>query len=414
MSETPEDMLKLADAALLEAKRRGRDRSVYVDSYGELREAEAAAGEAGTGDALLNTPLPTGGDTKNFRVMVINDQDAVRKLLKTMLESWGYTVQDFATPREALVELEINEYDLVLTDLHLPELSGLDVVRRVKKLNTTLPVIVFTGYGTIQTAVEAIRLGAEDYILKPLTMELLKQAVEKATAKRIQHLRKLEDARENIVDHEQKTSFRNAMDKSSAELTLQAHELRILEEFNRRSLEHVASALILLDHDGRIIHFNRRALEILHLSENAAVNSKLFESVPSLRESPLAEGFDLVRETGGKFERHDIWLDPGAGLPRSLVNIYIFPFLPEVREVRRYLVTIEDLYDQKVIEDQHKLFLQRFGDRLDKRILDIMAEFRRILEPLDLPPEEHRRLLELVQEIHRLTTDLKQRGTLQL
>jgi hypothetical protein len=96
------------------------------------------------------------------------------------------------------------------------------------------------------------------------------------------------------------------------------------------------------------------------------------------------------------------------------VNIYIFPFLPEVREVRRYLVTIEDLYDQKVIEDQHKLFLQRFGDRLDKRILDIMAEFRRILEPLDLPPEEHRRLLELVQEIHRLTTDLKQRGTLQL
>jgi two-component system response regulator HydG len=118
------------------------------------------------------------------KILVVDDQPNMRTTLAIMLRSAGYQV-DEAESGEMGVELGANgAYDLVITDLRMGRSSGIDVLRAVKKSFALTEVIVMTAYGTIESAVEAMRLGAHDYIQKPFTEQELLMKVDRALAKR--------------------------------------------------------------------------------------------------------------------------------------------------------------------------------------------------------------------------------------
>ncbi len=113
--------------------------------------------------------------------ILITDDDAVScQLFTEVLEKEGYHVDWAQSGEEALEQLKKSRYDLLLVDVRLPMMSGLDVTRTVRKEHLELPVVVMTAFGSIETAIEAIREGAYDYISKPMNLEELKKTVERA------------------------------------------------------------------------------------------------------------------------------------------------------------------------------------------------------------------------------------------
>ena len=116
------------------------------------------------------------------RILIIDDDLASCQLFAKVLTAEGYTVEWVHAGEDALPRLKQQEYDLVLTDVRLPGMNGLKVTRAVRQQDQSLPVIVMTGFGSMETAVEAIRESAFDYISKPMNLEELKTTVARALA----------------------------------------------------------------------------------------------------------------------------------------------------------------------------------------------------------------------------------------
>ena len=116
----------------------------------------------------------------SLRVLVVDDQRSPRRSLALLLENAGMRAGEAASGAEALSELEKNDYDILITDLRMDGMSGIELLQQVKTGHPGLPVILITAYGSIETAVEAMRLGAHDYLTKPFNesdvLETLQQA----------------------------------------------------------------------------------------------------------------------------------------------------------------------------------------------------------------------------------------------
>jgi DNA-binding NtrC family response regulator len=105
------------------------------------------------------------------RILVIDDEAAIRDSLKMTLEYEGYEFIGAATGQEGLALAEREAPDLVLLDVKMPGMDGIEVLERLRNMNEALPVVVVSGHGTISTAVEATKKGAFDFIEKPFASE---------------------------------------------------------------------------------------------------------------------------------------------------------------------------------------------------------------------------------------------------
>ena len=114
------------------------------------------------------------------RILVIDDEAIVRVSCERMLRPEGYDVVVTPKGTDAIELLEREKFDLVLTDLKMPDMDGLEVLKHIKEKWPEIIVIIITGYGTISTAVQAIKMGAYEYIEKPFTPEDILNAVRKA------------------------------------------------------------------------------------------------------------------------------------------------------------------------------------------------------------------------------------------
>ena len=116
------------------------------------------------------------------RILVVDDEVKMRRLLEMTLKNMGQEVVQAADGVEALACFDESPFDLVLTDLNMPRLDGLQLLRNLRERGEEVPVIVLTAFGSIETAVEAMKLGASDYILRPFEMDTVELAVTRALA----------------------------------------------------------------------------------------------------------------------------------------------------------------------------------------------------------------------------------------
>jgi DNA-binding NtrC family response regulator len=118
------------------------------------------------------------------RLLIVDDDEVSGELFAETLEGEGYDVEKVTSGDQALARLGERAYDLLIVDVRMPGMSGLDVTRAVHEGHPLLPVIVMTAFGSIETAIEAIHEGAFDFISKPMNLGELKKAVEKALVQR--------------------------------------------------------------------------------------------------------------------------------------------------------------------------------------------------------------------------------------
>jgi two-component system, NtrC family, response regulator AtoC len=116
------------------------------------------------------------------RILVVDDEAKMRRLLELSLKTMGHEVEQAADGHEALAAIERNPFDLVLTDMRMPGKDGMALLSSLRERGEDVPVIVMTAYGTIETAVAAMKLGAADYIIRPFEMETIEMAVTRVLA----------------------------------------------------------------------------------------------------------------------------------------------------------------------------------------------------------------------------------------
>ena len=115
------------------------------------------------------------------RILVVDDEPNMLRLLKTILmDKTGYEVTTTNNPLEVSKLLQEGHYDLVVTDLKMPLVDGIDLIGIVKNIEAAMPIIVITAYGTIETAEEAIQKGAYDFITKPFRKETILITIKRA------------------------------------------------------------------------------------------------------------------------------------------------------------------------------------------------------------------------------------------
>ncbi len=145
-------------------------------------------------------------------VLVVDDDESLRRVTQVQLEDEGYAVTTAANAAEALAILDRAPQDLVITDLKMPGMSGIDLLRRLHHEHPETAVILVTAFGSIESAVEAMKLGAYDYITKPVNADALRLVVGWA----LEHVRLREEVRALRSSLDQKYGFENIIGRSSS------------------------------------------------------------------------------------------------------------------------------------------------------------------------------------------------------
>ncbi len=118
------------------------------------------------------------------RILVVDDEMGIREGCKRALSEEGYAVDDAEDGQAGLQKVQENGYDLILVDLMMPGVGGMDLIKKIHHMNPEIIMVVITGYATIETAVEATKLGAYDYLPKPFSPEALAAVVKRGLEKR--------------------------------------------------------------------------------------------------------------------------------------------------------------------------------------------------------------------------------------
>ncbi len=117
------------------------------------------------------------------KVLVIDDEQIILDSVKKILGAEDFQIDPAISSRDGLERAMSQDYDLVLTDIRMPEIGGMRILRDIKRSKPALPVVIFTGYATVQSAVQAMKLGASDYVEKPFTPDMLVTTVKKVLQK---------------------------------------------------------------------------------------------------------------------------------------------------------------------------------------------------------------------------------------
>jgi DNA-binding NtrC family response regulator len=118
------------------------------------------------------------------KILVVDDEPSILRLLREALAQWGYQVKCASSASEALDAIHSDLFDAVVTDIRMPDLNGLDLLRQIKRHDDSIEVVMMTGYPTIASAVEALKEGAYDYLSKPLILDELRHLMARMTERR--------------------------------------------------------------------------------------------------------------------------------------------------------------------------------------------------------------------------------------
>jgi len=261
------------------------------------------------------------------RILVVEDEDKLRRVIELQLKGAGFDVDQAGTAEDALKLAD--RADLILTDLRLPGMTGLDLLAQIRRQNSQTPVIVMTAFGTVENAVEAMKAGAVDFLLKPFSLDHLMTVVNKAL-----EVRALRD--ENRMLREelgQRYEFDNLIGRSSAMREIFATINRVAP--TRATVLLAGESGVGKDMIARAIHQHSPRADRPFVKINCtAIPENLMESELFGYEKGAFTGANIAKP--GKFEQADtgtVFLDEIGDVPAS-IQVKLLRILQE-REFER-------------------------------------------------------------------------------
>ena len=207
------------------------------------------------------------------RILVVDDDESLRWVTQAQLQQSGYEVNAAANGNEGLASIQHAPPDLVITDLKMPGMSGLEFLKKIRADYPEILVIVVTAFGTVETAVEAMKAGAYDYITKPVNMDELRLIVSRG----LEHLDLKEEVRLLRSNLDEKYGFENILGRSKS-------LLYVLDMASRAA--RATSTVLIRGETGtgkelvaKAIHFNSRRKDRPFITINcSAIPKDLLES----------------------------------------------------------------------------------------------------------------------------------------
>ncbi|MCP5107994.1 MAG: sigma-54-dependent Fis family transcriptional regulator [bacterium] len=149
---------------------------------------------------------------ERLKILIIDDDPSIRNMLAIVLKKSGYEVTSTESGKSALERLRKETFDLVISDIKMPDISGIELLKKIKTINPEIPVILITAFASANDAVEAMKLGAEDYVTKPFNLDELKIVIDRAIYKKNMEMENVQlktrltekEKFENIVGKNQK------------------------------------------------------------------------------------------------------------------------------------------------------------------------------------------------------------------
>ena len=202
------------------------------------------------------------------KALVIDDEQIVLESVSALLTDEGFEVDVSLDGRQGLDWAIERNYDVVLTDIRMPDIGGMKVLRDVKRINPTLPVIMITGYASVESAVQAMKLGAAEYIEKPFEPEQLLDVVSRA-------LGISKEAEEQGLIHREEVA--KVLDRAESDddffMKLLEHSVDALDEYDLTKAEKLAivtgDVLWIEEQLGRLTRAQRRMLIFLKIQSKS-------------------------------------------------------------------------------------------------------------------------------------------------
>jgi two-component system nitrogen regulation response regulator NtrX len=311
------------------------------------------------------------------RILVIDDEPAIRDSMKMILEYEGYECLGAATGPEGIAVVQKESPDLVFLDIKMPGTDGIEVLKQLRTVDDTLPIVMISGHATVNTAVEAIRLGAQDFIEKPLASERILVSVKNA----IEKVRLTDENR----------AFRKAIDLRHQMVGRSPALQRVMDAIRRAAP--TSATVLLLGESGvgkelvaRTIHRNSlRSRERFVQVNCAAIPDDLIESELFGHEKGSFTG--ATEKQVGKFEQADrgtIFLDEVGDMSLK-TQAKVLRVLQE-GEVERLGSARTIKVDVRVISATNK----RLEDEIGKGTFREDLYFRLAVIPIEVPPLRER------------------------
>lgn len=311
-------------------------------------------------------------------ILVLDDEPSILEILGQYLGEEGYCCSLFTSAVEALKQFEQQPYDLLLTDLRMPEMHGIEVVQRVKKHDPDVAVIVITAHLEVTNAIDAMRAGADDYLLKPFNLVEITLSVDKS----------LERRRLIMENRRYQQDLERHIREATLSLENTNQELRRTKEYLENLLHSSIDAIVTADNEQRISFANQGAVRMLGYSAEEFFGTAI--------ESMFSGGKEEVRylcrllDEGQSLQNYEteLFCKGGEQIP---INMSISQVKDPDGTVVSTLAVCKDITEQKRLENQLKemsikdsltgLYNQRyFYDRLESEI----ERARRQRHPLSL------------------------------
>ncbi len=203
------------------------------------------------------------------RVLVVDDERQIRFLLRTFLEEMGYTVLCAADGASAIEVFESDPVDVVLTDLLMPEIDGMELLALLHQRAPELPVVVITGMPSIETAVQSVREGAFDYLSKPITKEQLQRVVANAV-----EVKRLKDEKKALETENR--AYREKLEETVAKKT---NALRERERWFRSLVEATSDWIWAMENDWVFSYTSPKVSDVLGVDPDDVIGAALFSHI---------------------------------------------------------------------------------------------------------------------------------------
>ena len=328
------------------------------------------------------------------KILVIEDEDLVRQSYNDMFSNFGYEVESVPNGREGMSRITKQDYDIVVTDLNMPEMNGIDVLKYIKKKKPYIEVIVITGYATLENAIEAMKVGAYDYFAKPVDIEHVRIVISKCVkqiqsrkeneelrslTQRLKELNELKDKFITITNHELRTPvtvlkgyielvdyfLEESRDENVNEaieiisetmselvsIVEQMHDISSFEYGKKRLVGgdvEIEKVLDLICKEMKILFEKRNIQFKLKLPESGVIvygdDRQLKRSLRELLQNALKftpEGGHVELEYSANLENKKIYIkvkDDGIGIPKDKLDLIFEPFY-EVQNVINHMTS---------------------------------------------------------------------------
>ncbi len=186
---------------------------------------------------------------QNNKILLVDDEINVCRGCQRIFEEEGYSMQTALSGREGLMKADNEDFDAVIVDMKMPDINGMDVIKTLKEKQPEMPIIMITGYASVPTAIEAMKLGADDYIPKPFKPNEIIDAVKNA-------LQKVKNTRERVISRIKEMKGEVGDSALSVEEDLVIDKEQVLEVLNRASIDKSFGIDLLNNGSEALIEYN--------------------------------------------------------------------------------------------------------------------------------------------------------------